>query len=259
MAPIQHTYPKGQPGHRCAFTLIEVLVVVAIIAVLLGILIPSLGTARERAKASKCIANLHQLALAAHSYVMDFDGSFPIAQDRTNEWDLTTATDSNGKMVKAAGILYRLPGAGTMNLTIFMCPDYVLTSSPTALFTGYNYNTSYIGHGKGEAIEAPARELQLAHPTTTALFGDGQAATPNKYMRAPAGCIPAQDGGDAVGQNTRAAGTQGYRHSNKTNVAWADGHTEAVSQRFDKTAPAGISTAPNTGFLSADNSAYDIR
>ena len=61
-----------------AFTLIELLVVVAIIAVLLSILIPALGAARERAMRISCASNLHQLGIALTAYGMDSGGWAPL-------------------------------------------------------------------------------------------------------------------------------------------------------------------------------------
>ncbi len=62
---------------RMAFTLLELLVVIAIIALLVGILLPSLGKARESARQVKCSSNLRQIGLALISYASDHDSLFP--------------------------------------------------------------------------------------------------------------------------------------------------------------------------------------
>ena len=68
---------SSPPPVRRAFTLIELLVVIATIGILLGIAVPALIGAYERAKVTKDLSNLRQIGTATQLYMNDNNGAFP--------------------------------------------------------------------------------------------------------------------------------------------------------------------------------------
>src|SRR5271156_915139 len=61
------------------FTLVELLVVIGIIAVLVGILLPVLGSARESARKAKCLSNGRSIGQAMMAYLVSSQGTYPSA------------------------------------------------------------------------------------------------------------------------------------------------------------------------------------
>jgi prepilin-type processing-associated H-X9-DG protein len=247
---------------RVAFTLVELLIVLTILGLLLVLLLPALGAAREMADATTCCNNLHQMALVMQIYCKDNDGYFPTAYQvhfsnnvfESVAWDFTSVKDWNqgGAQTVKPGLLWQ--GYLTEVSAVHQCPSFHgaanWLSDP---FTGYNYNTDYLG--------SPARRTNVTEvrlPTRCAMFGDaGYASGANKFMRAP--FPPPDEFDDGLSAAGRVAGTQAFRHFGRANIAFVDGHVESMETIYTDTDPAGAGKiAPGTGFLSADNSMYSL-
>jgi prepilin-type processing-associated H-X9-DG protein len=80
---LKQSLPAKAPRRRIAFTLVELLVVIGIIAVLISLLIPALGRVRAQSQTVACGSNLRQLGLAFSMYCHDNKGRLPSYADGT--------------------------------------------------------------------------------------------------------------------------------------------------------------------------------
>jgi len=72
-----NTMRRPQTTISAGFTLIELLVVVSIISLIIGLLLPVLGNARDAARGAVCLSNMRQMGIAVYGYALDFDDSLP--------------------------------------------------------------------------------------------------------------------------------------------------------------------------------------
>jgi prepilin-type processing-associated H-X9-DG protein len=199
--------PKTRP-HRgrkrpVAFTLVEILVVLGVVALLAALLLPVLSQARERGRRTVCTSMLADFGRAFHLYAQDYDGRFPNPGGRGMQGNATVraveAGDNgaawyspgqvtDGRIVDRGALLPYIERVKKNQNNDWACPDAMeaqpLTGKPTtAMGQSYTMN-DYLREGHpGEAKiaeeDAPA-QFNPAYHTGASLSqvgtGDGHSA-----------------------------------------------------------------------------------
>lgn len=240
--------PPANSG-TIAFTLIELLIVVAVIAILASLLLPALSRAKAQAHSIKCRSNLRQLGLQLGMYVMDHD-----------VYPSTVYVNTNllgGRLVGFQMLPVALFNGAT---GVQLCPTFNQIPIPAGLdgsfvgFSSYGYNGfGYIGLNgpplqgaqglEGRTTEGryrPVKEDEVRVPSDMIALGDHFALLPKYDSGFPVDTvIESRDGlkrqemvfgspGPFVTESVKRAAA---RHREQGNVVFCDGHVEAVKFR----------------------------
>ena len=174
-----------------AFMLIELLVVVAIIALLVSIVLPALSRARMQAKTVLCMSNARQIALALHSYAQDYGGQLPVYVNTVlyrapirpgfdGYWTdkLISGPDPwNGGYLPEPKDKY-WKGYGGYSDGVWLCPeiskDWVYAGGG-----GYGVNLLHVMEDFHYGFPPPTntRLFRVKRPSDIWLVGDGQPST----------------------------------------------------------------------------------
>ena len=219
---------------NCVFTLIELLIVIAVIAILAGMLLPALNQARAMARKSNCAANLKQISLGLLAYANDYKDFFP-------SWRVLAVGDEFRYYYDVLGKTYlgidswkthftyahanKHIASGTYARNTMLCPALVNNTSGT----NYSINRTFadtdpkvVSLKRVSQTSATGMLLEIGMKSRTELYAAGSqsiALSSPPYFNCNNDITPWSAASGKVGRVC-------FPHNRVMNAALMDGHVE---------------------------------
>ena len=221
-----------RPSRPSGFTLMELLIVIAVIGILAGMIFPAVGYVREKARKDECLNNLRQWGVALQGYLDEHRGIFPTygATGSGSKPNLKEASAWFNVLPPYIGVdpmkdlVPHVPHPGAGIKSPFLCPTDPNFSDDESGGALSSYYSSYTLNSNA----AKCRFSRLTYPASFVVFAE-------------------VENGETGGVDPSSLTEKAFRHAQSMNMAFADGHAENV--RMNDAWAAGLAATANYGGL----------
>jgi prepilin-type N-terminal cleavage/methylation domain-containing protein/prepilin-type processing-associated H-X9-DG protein len=226
------------------FTLIELLVVISIISLLIALLLPALGNARNSARQTQCLANNRQIMIAYVNYVQNFKEYGPpdsMTLPDPGPWPASSSARWHNRDLLGQYLGNSATHSGSPNKTdLVYCTELRKTANTDNLGLGLNVRqgsriTRFEGAGlprlKFTGVRSPSKFIVFADQISGWRW--------EKYYEG--------DTATATGSGTTAMVV--YRHNNSAVVSFGDGHAKVFLNATPNASPAGFEAGLHQALL----------